>query len=182
MVLTWLSLPLKALGSSPQTPTQLPIQSCHWIVLFDYFVDKTCQMACFLVDSSSSIGNWLDATIMNRTVLLQEVWVDGGTFYSMASITVGEQSTIIWALIMSGWIEYIGIKCILCNLDQMAHEENLDILLIQEPPHFFVMNQTVQKGYWHIHGSCNPTRVVIIYKKTLGYSQCKFVQPHVCVA
>ena len=97
VVLTWLSLPLKALGSSPPGPTKLPVQSCHWIVVFDCSVDKTWQMACFLMDLSSSIGIWLDASIMNLTVLLQEVWVDGGTFYSIASITVGEQSTMIWA-------------------------------------------------------------------------------------
>ena len=65
------------------------------------------------------------------------------------------------------------------TLEQMAREEDLDMVLVQEPP-LFIHGESKWKGYRLTHASRSPSHVFIMFKENLECSPCNFEGSRVC--
>ena len=71
-------------------------------------------------------------------------------------------------------------KAVSASLGQAAQEEHFDVVLIQEPPPWSMMERYIWPGFIIALATPSSLRSVIIYRATLGYMGCNFLVLWVC--
>ena len=71
-------------------------------------------------------------------------------------------------------------KVVSASLGQVAQEEHLDVVLIQEPPPQLVMENYILPIFRIASATPSPAHSVIMYRTTLGCTSCDFLGSQVC--
>ena len=71
-------------------------------------------------------------------------------------------------------------KAVWASLDQTVRLEDLDVVLIQEPPPYLEMMNHLWPGFRIALAAPSPAHAVIMYKENLGCTQCSFDGSRVC--
>ena len=80
----------------------------------------------------------------------------------------------------NGTTEFTPLNSVWATLEQAAFEENLDVVLIQEPLHYLDMMRQIWKRYRIALVGLTPAYAVILYIEILGCSVVGLEGPRVC--